>query len=592
MILKALTEYYDRLEADPEQDVADFGFSREKISFCMVLGPDGTPVQIDDIRKEVEIGGKAKRTRLVPASLVVPDRGGRSGSSIKPNFLWDNTGYALGCDGKGKPDRTRNMFEAFCALHKEFLAKIDDPGLAALCRFLDVWDAENASPRAAEFARLEWDEICDANIVFRLVGQRSYIHDSSALRGAWLAFVTAEYESQPGYCLVSGKEDRLARLHAMIRGVAGAQSSGAALASFNLDAFTSYGKEQSYNAPVGIRSAFQYTTALNRLVADPRHRVRVAGSTILYWTDKPTPFESMFGSFIDDYAAEDAATLDRMQGFWEQLRQGRQVDSLEAAEVGFYVLGLSPNASRLSVRFWLTGTVREFAERLRRHLADLDMGYANPHDPPLTIRRILDQTARERKDVQPLLEGMLVRTVLRGGAYPQTLFNSVLRRINADSRVIHHRVAILKAFLVRKARLAGRKEDITVILNMDHPSEAYHLGRLFAALEKTQEEASEGKLNSTIKDRYFSSTSATPVAAFPRLMRLHAHHLNKIDHPGRRTNLEKIVQEIYSHIGGFPNHLPLDDQGLFFIGYYHQRQDFFTKKADSNNETPAQESKV
>ena len=588
MILQALTRYYDRLETDPEQNVANFGFSREKISFCVVLKPDGTPVQIDDVRKEVEIGGKTKRTKLLPAKLIVPDRGGRSGTLIKSNFLWDNTGYALGCDGKGKPERSRSQFEAFRTLHKEFLAKTDDPSLAALCRFLDAWDVEQTSQRAAELARQEWDEICDENIVFRLDGQRAYLHDSQALREAWLAYVTAEYESQLGYCLVSGKQERLARLHPMIRGVAGAQSSGAALASFNKDAFTSYGKEQSYNAPVGLRSAFRYTTALNRLVSDERHRIRVAGSTIVYWADKPTPFESMFGPTIDDYAAEDADTLNRVKGFLDSLRQGRAADDLEDANVGFHVLGISPNASRLSIRFWLTGTVKEFAERLGSHLADLEMGYPNPHDPPLTIRRMLDQTARDRKDISPLLEGSLVRAILTGGPYPRTLFNSIIRRIVADGRVTHHRTAILRAYLVRLLQPYD-KEDIPVTLNMEHPNQAYHLGRLFAALEKTQEEASDGKLNSTIKDRYFSSASTTPVAAFPRLLRLHAHHLNKIENPGRRTNLEKIVQGICSRIDGFANHLPLDGQGLFFIGYYHQRQDFFTKKTESKNETPTKE---
>ncbi|HNO80514.1 MAG TPA: type I-C CRISPR-associated protein Cas8c/Csd1 [Phycisphaerae bacterium] len=581
MILQALTNYYDRLESDPDADVAGFGFSREKISFCMVLSPDGTPVQIDDIRVREEPKGKSTKARISPARMVVPDRGSRSGTLIKSNFLWDNSGYALGCDGKGKPERSRQAFEAFRDLHLEFANEVEDVGLTALCKFLESWDTDAAAGKAAELAHLEWEEICDTNVVFRLDGQHRYLHDSEALKNAWSRRVSAEGDSQPGFCLVSGEADRLARLHPMIRGVAGAQSSGAAIASFNLDAFESYGKQQSFNAPVGLRTAFRYTTALNRLVSDKKRRLHLSGATIVYWTDRPTPFESMFGSFVDSVSAEDAATLAQLHGFLTSVHQGRTTDDLTDADVGFHVLGISPNASRLAIRFWLTGTVREFAARLDAHSCDLEMGYANPKDPPLTIRRMLDQTARERKDVKPLLEGMLIRSVLTGGPYPQTLFTSVLRRINADGYITHHRVAILKAYLVRKARLAGRKEDIPMTLDVNRPDCAYNLGRLFAVLEKTQHEASGGQ-HSTIKDHYFSTASATPASAFPRIMRLHAHHLNKIEHGGRRTNIEKLIQDICSHIENFPSHLSLDGQGQFCIGYYHQRQDFFTKKTDND----------
>jgi CRISPR-associated protein Csd1 len=242
--------------------------------------------------------------------------------------------------------------------------------------------------------------------------------------------------------------------------------------------------------------------------------------------------------------------------------------------VPFYILGLSPNASRLSVRFWLVGTVGDFAERLARHVSNLEMDGARPDDPPLIIRRLLFETAREPKDISPQLAGAMARAVLMGGPYPQLLLNALIRRIQADRRVNHPRAAAIKAFLVR-----NRNWEVPVSLDPDRQDPAYRLGRLFATLEKTQEDALPG-LNATIKDRYFGAASATPATVFPRLMRLHHHHMGKIDSPGLRVNREKLVQSICEGLDAFPRHLPLDEQGLFYIGYYHQRQAFFQKKVE------------
>jgi CRISPR-associated protein Csd1 len=246
----------------------------------------------------------------------------------------------------------------------------------------------------------------------------------------------------------------------------------------------------------------------------------------------------------------------------------------------FYVLGLSPNASRLNVRYWLVGTVRQFAERLAEHVTRLQIVGARPEDPPLVIRRLLTETAREPKDIPPQLAGEVARAVLGGFPYPRALFNAVLHRVRADAQMNHRRAAILKAYLIR-----NRNEEVSVALNKDHPDEAYQLGRLFAALEKTQEDSSESKLNRTVKDQFFGSAAATPSIVFPRLLQLHRHHLNKIENQGFRISREKLVGEVVGRIGRFPSHLSLEKQGLFYIGYYHQRQDFFTKRADDAKET-------
>ena len=602
MILNALVDYYDRLVDDPEQNVAPLRFSREKISYCIVLKPDGAPFAIQDIREQVEVGGKSKKTRQVPRPLIVPDRGGRSGTLIKPNFLFDNTGYVLGVDGKGKPERSRAAFEAFRELHDTLAEHVNDAGLTAVRAFLHAWNPDEAEQRIGELGGT-WDEVCDANIVFRLLDKTGYVHESKALRDAWVTFADEETEADSGFSLVSGRAEPLARLHPMIRGVTGAQSSGAALVSFNLDAFESYNKEQSYNAPVGVGDAFRYTTALNRLVNDRTRRVRMADTTVLFWSDKPTAVEDNFLGFCDDSAADDQETVDRLKSFLDSARRAWLAkDRLEDADLPFYVLGLAPNASRLSVRFWLAGTVQEFAERIGRHISDLEIG-GGDNAPPLTLRRLIRETAHAKNgwpdddSISPLLSGAVLRSVLSGAAYPQALLAGVINRIgaegfaNKDTRndwrdAMTRRAAILKAYLIRNSN-----QEIPVTLNKDHPKSAYQLGRLFAALEKTQEDAHGNKLNTTIKDHFFTSASATPAVAFGRLLPLHQHHLNKLrDKPGLRINRERLVQEIFETIEAFPAHLSLDDRGLFFIGYYHQRQDFFTSKTDeTGNETTTSE---
>ncbi|RUL83504.1 type I-C CRISPR-associated protein Cas8c/Csd1 [Tautonia sociabilis] len=588
-LLPALIAYYHRLEADQEQSnrVADFGFSEQKIHAQVVLEPDGSLSAIEDIRERSERG--QPRPRL----MVVPDHGGRSGTGLKPYFCWDNTGYVLGRDTKGSPKRSAAMFAAFRDLHLSFRAElVDDEGYEALCRFLEHWDPANAESLP------NWDELAGLNVVFKLRAWPGYVHQSAMVRDAWSRRLTADTgeESGPVACsLISGEPEQLARLHPAIKGVVGANTTGAALVSFNLDAFESYGKSQSYNAPVGIRDAFRYTTALNRLLADTKRQVRIGDATVVFWSDQVegANAEELFHDiFLENTPAEDAATVDRVRGFLNDVRQGRLSDRFEHPDAPFYVLGLSPNASRLNVRYWLVGTVRQFAERLAEHVDRLRMIGERADAPPPIIRRLLLETAREPKDIPPQLAGEVARAVLGGLPYPQLLFNAVLRRIRADSQINLTRAAILKAYLINNI-----KKEVSVALNKDHPDEAYQIGRLFATLEKTQEDArqnklnktqedaSQNKLNATIKDRFFASAAATPANVFPRLLHLHQHHMRNLDYEGQRIDRERLMDEIMGRINHFPRHLPLERQGLFYIGYYHQRQDFFTKKTVNAKET-------
>ncbi|MGD8450177.1 MAG: type I-C CRISPR-associated protein Cas8c/Csd1 [Phycisphaerae bacterium] len=586
MILQRLVEYYDRLEAEPESDIAQFGFSRQKISFVVVLKADGSLVEFQDARRE-------ENGRAIAQKLVVPGLAKSSGSGINPCFLWDNAQYMLGFKADDpKPERTKKAFEAFRDRHTGLEEEIADEAFSAVCQFLRTWNPDEVAADA------KLAEIASSFGIFRIAGQVEYVHDRPKVRAYWLGQLDGADADAPRVpSLISGEVQPIAQLHKpKIKGVRGAQSSGATLVSFNADAYESYAKEQSLNAPVGVADAFKYCTALNRLTAARERQVHLADTTVVFWSERPTALEDeCFGMFEVD-RAEDPEAVERLKNFFARLRRAADGAAFEDGDVPFYVLGLSPNAARVSVRFWLAGTVQQFAARLGRHLADLELAGAPPDMPPISLQRIIDQTARERDDIQPLLGGAVLEAVLSGGPYPVSLAAAVLRRLRADGQTGgingHIRAAILKAYLVRKLRLRNQQETIGMSLDTACPHTAYHLGRLFAVLEKTQEEALGRDLNVTIKDRYFSSASANPVAAFPRLLRLHAHHLDKLgaDKRGLKVIREKLVQEICDHVNaaaGFPAHLPLDEQGLFFIGYYHQRQVLFT-----SNKTESEASAV
>jgi CRISPR-associated protein Csd1 len=587
MILQTLTDYYDRLAADPQSSgLAPLGFSAQKISFCVVLDPTGKLCQF----QPVGTGDNGKQSFEL---LIVPGQAKPSGSGINPCFLWDNAAYMLGFKlDDPKPERTRKSFEAFRERHLKWESEIDDAEFAAVCNFLKHWQPA----RSADHEELA--EMVGSFGVFRIQGSRQYVHERPAVLDYWQRASASESDQSMSQCLVTGDVRPIAQLHEpKIKGVNDAQSGGAALVSFNAEAYTSYGKEQSLNSPVSVDAAFKYATALNYLLARRDRKVVLGDATTVFWTEKPTPFEDCFGEIAGQAAAEDDSVRQRTSAFLLRLRQGKETDDdLADAEVPFYVLGLSPNAARLSVRFWLVSSVGELLRRLQQHLRDLEIIGGSERAP--TIRDLLDETAPlkngwpDREKIPPLLAGALVRALLTGSAYPEGLYLAVLRRIRAEGFVdtqkrndwrtaAARRAAILKACSNRKFRFTRSHQEVSVSLDPQRSDPGYRLGRWFAVLEKVQEEAYEDKLNATIRDRFFSSAMATPAAVFPRLIRLHQHHLRRIEHPGRRTNLEKLIQEIAGSLATFPPHLRLEDQGLFAIGYYHQRQDLFTKKEDS-----------
>ncbi len=570
MILQALNNYYERLSADPEADVAAFGFSRQRIAYAVVIEKNGAFHSIEDLRTQE---GK----KLLARSLVVCGGAKPSGSGVNPCFLWDNPTYMLGYKPDDpKPERTLQCFEAFRQRHLDLEAAINDPEFSSVCRFLEKWETS----KGAEQETLV--DIATGFGLFRIRGAKHFVHEQPAIRDWWLTQIGNNDESSEettGQCLVTGKSATIARLHEpKIKGVMGGQSAGAAIVSFNLDAFESYGKSQSNNSPVSELATFQYCTALNRLLADRSRRIQIGDATTVFWTEQKTEAENILGIVLGNPPPEDQAQVNVLQATLKAIASGQYPSNFGDQSTPFYVLGLSPNAARVSVRFWYVTTLGEFVKHLHQHFADLDIARSERDKEFIAPWQIIRETARESKDIPPLLSGALMRAILTGQPYPTMLLSALIRRIRADRSINHTRAATIKACLNRNTRfnISPLEKELPMSLDPDRADASYRLGRLFAELEKTQEDAMPG-INDTIKDRYFGAASATPGSVFPRLIRMSQHHLGKLEKP-TKTYHEKRIQEICSLLDVFPSHLNLKDQGLFAIGYYHQRQDIFTKK--------------
>lgn len=569
MILQELCRYYDRLSVNPDIVISPPGFSREKIHAEIVLDAEGNLLQFNDLR--VQRGKK-----LVPRDMIVPQSRKRTGAKPyeTPFFLWDNTGFVLGRDKKND-NKTPLKFQYFKKFHSDLLEGCSEPAAQALLRFLSRWNPEDAEHLD------NWEELAGGNVVFRLDGQRAYLHDNSQLKRIWLEYTANQTPGQKGYCLISGQETAIARIHPAVKGVAGAQSSGAAIVSFNDEAYESYGKKQNYNAPVGEAAAFSYTTALNFLLAsESRQKIQIGDTATVFWTERDSPIEGMFGMMLDPKDTDFADHAELRQSL-EAVREGRPLQGIDP-DIKFYILGLSPNAARIAVRFWYVCTVGQLEERIGQHFRDLKIQKSFDSDPEFPgIWRLLRETVNQKasdKSPQPLLAGAVLRSIVEGTAYPQALQNAVINRIRADQEINYVRAAILKAVLVRKNRFYQQGMEVPMALDKENKNPAYLLGRLFAVLEKAQQDALGAGINATIKDRFFGSASATPKVVFPQLLRLAQHHIEKAEYGRMR---DKQIEEILADLTEFPAHLSLDEQGLFAIGYYHQRQDFFKSKEHS-----------
>ncbi|HEU4458748.1 MAG TPA: type I-C CRISPR-associated protein Cas8c/Csd1 [Methylibium sp.] len=593
-MLQALARLYERRsrDADPARRLPAYGLEDKDIPFVIELNTDGTVVQLRDTRR---LDGKKLRAE----SFLVP-QGTKRAVNIAANLLWDTVEYTLGVSGRGNPERVALQHLAYRARIAALSpAAQEDAGLRAVKAFLHM-DGEGRPDLAPLQSSPVWAEVLESNAVlsFRLVGDAGLVCQRDVVYRAALASANADDEAaSTGLCLVDGAEAPIQRLHGSIRGVWGAQSSGASIVSFNLDAFASYGKTQGANAPVGQRAAFAYTTALNALLdRDSRNRVQVGDSSTVFWADSDEGQTSRFDSeftladlFGEPRADNPDRGRDAVKALYEAVRGGKL--TVSEGKTRFYVLGLAPNAARLSVRFWLPGVpFAELAPRILRHFDDLKIAPRYDSDPLTpSLFRLLSSLALQGKldNVPPRLAGEWMRAILEGSPYPAVLLNAAVTRCKAEREVSYLRAAVLKAWLNRDWRRqhpqaqpdhAHHKET----LDMEQADSAYRLGRLFATLERIQEFAQPG-INATIRDRYYGAASTTPVAVFPTLLRLKNAHLKKL-HEGQVVNFEKLIGEILAPLTDFPRHLALPDQGRFALGYYQQRQAFYTRKSEAATE--------
>lgn len=578
MILSALHHYYHRLANSHEADIAPFGFSKEKISYALILSEEGRLLDVQDIRDN---NGK----KPVPAVLTVPQPPKRS-ANIAPCFLWDKSSYVLGisaADDKKSVERNKEAHQAFKEMHRELLSKCNSARLEALLAFFDDW-----KPEAWQESGLLLEDMLDANYVFRVDGDLEYMHqypEAKEIRSAMLQQSGARSE----VCLVTGACTPVALLHPSIKGVYGAQTAGASIVSFNLDAFTSYGKSQGENAPISDEATFAYTTVLNHLLRKgSRQRLQLGDTSVVFWAESSSveetlAAESLFADLLNP-PATDSSESDRLRSALELVGKGRPLKSLSPDlkdDTAIYVLGLAPNASRLSVRFWEMGSLHSFAQRLAQHYSDLELRPL-PWKTEPSVWRLLLQTVPHREgsqpksdDIPPQLAGEMTRAILTGRRYPASLLSNLIMRMRADGDISPLRVALCKAVLTRDARIASKttEKEIPMSLDIDNTDPGYLLGRLFATLENIQQSALGRDINATIRDRYYGAASATPASIFPVLIRNAQHHLSRLrkDKPGAAVNLEKQINEIVDKLPpNFTRSLRIEAQGRFAIGYYHQ----------------------
>lgn len=584
MILQALTAYYEQLVRLGKLSAPGWDDSF-KVSYELRLNDAGQLLRVVSLLTEKTVG---KKTVLAPRAMRVPAHEKRS-SGIAANFLCDNSTYLLGADEKGKPERAADCFKACAKLHHTILDGVDSPAARALLAYFDSWDPAQAAahPLLAE----QWKEITgNANLIFGYEAadhSHSFVNDDPAIQNAWQThYNDRSADSDMGQCLITGKYAPIERTHPNISGVPGAQSSGAALVSFNAPAFCSYGHEQGDNAPVSKYAAFAYTTALNRLLADRSHCKHVGDTTILCWAENAEPvYQDAMSMFL--FGADEAAGIQEsdVQAALKRLSAGQTVPFLEkelSPDQHFYLLGLAPNAARLSVRFFLRDTFGSFAQNLQKHAEEMEIDCSEKEKfRTLPIWAVVNETTRtvpgQPAKPSPQLAGDLLRAVLTGGRYPATLLNGVTLRIRAEQNVTRGRAAVIKAYYLRNYPTELNKEVYTVSLN-ETTNVPYLLGRLFSVLEAVQRAANPG-INTTIKDRYFNAACATPGLSFPTLLRLSQKHLRKLN-DGLATHYDKQITELMAQLpeSGFPARLSLPDQGKFTIGYYHQTQKRYVKK--------------
>lgn len=588
MILQALVDYYEALAAKGK--VAKPGWGNAKISYALNIDKQGRLLNLLSLKISVQ---KGKKTVELPQNILLPEATKRT-VGVAAQFLWDNAKYVLGIDANGKTERSKQCFEAMAQKCQEILADAVDEKAMALKAFFATWKPELAHENMLLQPYME-DLLGSANLMFKVDGES--VEQDEEIKQAWDSYKSQQAtDVAKGICLVTGKTAPVARLHPSIKGLYGAQSSGAALVAFNAPAYESYEHKQGDNAPVSEYAAFAYTTALNTLLSNDRNYLRIGDMTVVFWAEEADEDnEDVFADLIS--SANEIIKDDDIKGFFEKVRAGNTFeisDFTVKPDNKFYILGLSPNAARISVRFFFINTFGDFVKNYEKYFREFEIikpGFDNRVNIPLW--QILQETANKNskdKAATPLLIGAVLRSILSGTKYPEALYQNTILRAKADqdnpdkniTKISRIKAAIIKACLIRNYKY--NEEVVTVALNEECKKVPYVLGRLFAVLEDLQEKANPG-INSTIKDRYFNSACANPSMTFPLLTKLANTHLKKISsQKGTVIYFEKLIGELMNKLevddNAMPARLSLPEQGEFVLGYYHQVQKRYEKKEE------------
>lgn len=572
MILQDLCNYYDILAKEESvEDLPRENTSMQKVLFALVISEEGKLKAIMDLST---LEGKKK----FPRQLLVPEQPGRSGKNAPSYFLCDNSKYVLGLGDKEEYP----SFNSFKSVHNEYLQE-DSPVL----KFINSWEPEKCRDNtilAPHIKELEKN----SNIVFRIEGKSGYYHEQEGILDRWKNSLLSEDEEKM-QCLITGEVASIARIHTPIKGVRNAQAAGASIVSFNDESFNSYGKTASYNAPVSKKAMFKYTTVLNYMLRSIKNKMTIGDNTVVFWAEKYGIYEDLLAELLSPTMAdEDEENLQKSGINNEAMQLAKDIltkysmglkltseDYQIETDTKIHILGISPNNARLAIAFYEVNSFDYFAKRISQHYKDLSI-IGNEKSMPIwmVLSETVPKTSKDKK-ISPVLSKSLMASIFEGRKYPVSLYNAMITRIRADKTINYKRAAIIKAYLNRKSRLNNQQEVISVSLNEESKSIPYHLGRLFAVLEKAQKDAIPN-LNTTIKDSYFTSACATPASVFPRLINLSFHHVKKAEYGFK---MEKRKGDILESISKFPQRLSLDEQGEFILGYYHENQDLYKKGA-------------
>lgn len=596
MLLQALVDYYDIIAEDEYSGISKQGFSKVKVSYALVISREGDLVNVLPLKIPDEKG-----KNYIARDIDVPEQITKS-SGIISNFLCGNSSYILGFDNKGKPERSKRCFEELQRFHEKILEHCECEQAKAVLSYIRKWDVAKAVNNPLLSDHLP-DIYKGANFVFQMEGDMGFVHEIQEIQNVWLIYKASMSNQEQRICLVTGKKAPIARIHPGMKGLKGGKSTGNPLICFKegCSAYESYGNKdsQGLNAPVSEIAVFKYITILNRIIADASHRLLLGDSTIVFWakSKQSSYFQDMFAMLMnpeevmdDDnskqtYIRDDNARRD-VKSILEAIACGGYYRNKYQKEedVEFYIAGFSPNAARVSLRFCYHDHFGVFLQRIIQHYSDMAMEKQFENEPDsIPVWRMLLETVSPNsndKSSSPLLSGAVVRAIITGTPYPTAMYHAIMIRVRAERKITYIKAAIIKAYLMRCPNKNQYREVLSMGLNEKADNKSYILGRLFAVLEKAQQDANPG-INSTIKDKYFTSACSNPGTVFPMLLKLANHHISKSQYGYVSDSRVKNIMELLNvDQNPFPKNLTMEEQGVFVLGYYHQKNAFYKKEEE------------